>query len=74
MRPALKKAGSLIDKALQPITPPLAGQAYMKSNQYKEYLEKMHKDIHDDKMARFVATTQKLDEAVPKSPPPKREI
>jgi len=46
----------------------------MKSNQYKEYLEKMHKDIHDDKMARFVATTQKLDEAVPKSPPPKREI
>ena len=34
----------------------------------------MHKDIHDEKMKRFVQHTQKLDEAVPESPPPKREI
>ena len=34
----------------------------------------MQKDIHDEKMKRFVEHTQKLNEAIPESPQPKREI
>ena len=44
------------------------------SEQYKVYLEKMQKEIHDEKMKRFVEHTQKLDKAVPASPPPRREV
>ena len=44
------------------------------SAQYKAYLEKMQKEIHDDKMKRFVEHTQKLDKVVPESPPPRREV
>lgn len=45
-----------------------------KADKYREYLEKMQKDIHDEKMKRFVDHTQKLESAVPKSPEPKREV
>ena len=45
------------------------------SQQYAEYLQRMQKEIHDEKMKRFVEHTQKLNEAIPeKSPQRQRSI
>ena len=49
-------------------------QTQLQKQQYAEYLEKMQKDIHDEKMKRFIDQTQKLNEICPESPPPRREI
>ena len=34
----------------------------------------MKKEIHDQKMKRFVEHTKKLNESIPESPEPKREV
>ena len=43
------------------------------SQQYAEYLQRMQKEIHDEKMKRFVEHTQKLNEAIPEKSPDRRQ-
>lgn len=61
----MKKAASVKEKV---------PQTQQQKQQYAEYLERMQKEIHDEKMKRFIEHTQKLNEICPESPPQRREI